>query len=109
MTADTSFELSRRGLLQGAGAAVGAAGLAWTIGGPGGFSTAFAQDEATTLIEGFVGDPGLLAPIVDANRQTLLLFDTLVSVDPATLTPVPNLAASWTVSDDGLTYIFTLD
>ncbi|MCC6792955.1 MAG: hypothetical protein IT336_14805, partial [Thermomicrobiales bacterium] len=42
-------------------------------------------------------------------RQTLLLFDTLVSVDPATLTPVPNLAASWTVSDDGLTYIFTLD
>jgi peptide/nickel transport system substrate-binding protein len=109
MTEEKTFELSRRGLLQGAGTAAGAVGLGLIIGGPEGIASVAAQDEATTLVEGFVGDFGLLAPIVDANRQTLLLFDALVAVDPATLLPVPNLASSWTVSDDGLTYVFTLD
>ena len=49
-----------------------------------------------------------VAPIVDADRQTQFLFDTLVSTSAETLQPQPNLAASWVISDDGLTYTFTL-
>lgn len=102
------LELSRRGLLRGAGAAAGAAGLALTVGG-GAISSASAQEAAAgTLIEGFTRPIGLLAPIVDADRQTQFLFDTLVSTSAETLQPQPNLAASWETSADGLTYTFTL-
>lgn len=104
--------VSRRGLMKGAGAAAGAVGVGLALGGGGSLldpAGVVAQAApAGTLVEGFVGDIGLLAPIVDANRQTLLLFDTLVSQNATTLQPEPNLAKSWTVSDDGLTYTFTL-
>lgn len=61
-----------------------------------------------TLIEGGTITIESLAPIVDANRHTLFLYDALVSVDATSLEPVPNLAAAWTISDDGLTYTFNL-
>ncbi len=115
---DVQHEVTRRRLLQGAAVTAGAAGFAIAAGGSGSFlnpSAVGAQDATPaaavgtgTLIEGFTRPIGLLAPIVDADRQTLFLFDTLVAVDPATLQPIPNLAESWTISDDGLTYTFTL-
>jgi len=37
-----------------------------------------------------------------------MVGDTLVGLDYDMKTPVPGLAKSWTVSDDGLTYTFTL-
>ena len=36
------------------------------------------------------------------------LYDTLVSYPPGGVELVPQLAASWTISPDGLTYTFTL-
>src|SRR4051794_17671330 len=37
-----------------------------------------------------------------------LIGGTLVALDPQTSQPVPYLASSWKVSDDGLTWDFTL-
>jgi oligopeptide transport system substrate-binding protein len=38
----------------------------------------------------------------------MALYEGLVSKDPKTLAPVPGVAESWTVSDDGLQYTFKL-
>ncbi len=45
----------------------------------------------------------------DANIIVRGLFEGLVSLDPKTLQPTPEIARHWTISDDGLTYIFELD
>ncbi|CAN5477328.1 peptide-binding protein [soil metagenome] len=66
------------------------------------------QGVANTLIEGGALQISALAPIVDANRATQFLYDTLTSVDAATLLPKPNLATEWTISEDGATYTFAL-
>ncbi len=52
-------------------------------------------------------DP-LLADNVVESRVESLLFDSLMSVDPRTRLPVPDLAAGYSVSPDGLTYTFRL-
>ncbi|MBX3083530.1 MAG: peptide ABC transporter substrate-binding protein [Anaerolineae bacterium] len=74
---------------------------------------AYAQDGTTTLtwsIEG-VNDLSSLDPAKASNAQDFqvvgLLYAGLVRVDES-LVPVPDLAESWTVSDDGLTYTFKL-
>src|SRR5690348_10826870 len=75
-----------------------------------------AQNSGGTIIEGNLGDPKDLNPITltDAASQQLagFMFPGLVGVDPKTTDIVPNapgaLAKSWKVSDDGLTYTFTL-
>ncbi len=36
------------------------------------------------------------------------IYETLVEIDPATLQPVPGLAESWTVSEDGQTFTFKI-
>ncbi len=59
-----------------------------------------------------VGDPSSLDPTTSTEEPGLLvmamLFRPLVGID-ANRKPVPALAASWTVSPDGLTYEFRLD
>ncbi|MDQ3235024.1 MAG: peptide ABC transporter substrate-binding protein [Pseudobdellovibrionaceae bacterium] len=53
-------------------------------------------------------DPAL-ADGNDANIIVRGLFEGLVSLDPKTLQPIPEIARSWTISKDGLIYTFQLD
>ncbi len=52
-------------------------------------------------------DPQLATQAADFNVLSALL-EGLVSEDPVDLHPVPGVAESWKVSDDGLTYTFYL-
>lgn len=45
---------------------------------------------------------------VPEHRLIQGLFEGLVACDPVTADSIPGVAESWTVSDDGLTYTFTL-
>jgi peptide/nickel transport system substrate-binding protein len=47
-------------------------------------------------------------PIITAFRPGIWMFDPLLELDADTLVPAPNLAESWTISDDGLIYTFVL-
>lgn len=74
-------------------------------------STTIVASAGGTLVEGDVGLPSTLDPLL-ATSQTehdlaKLMFDGLVRVDGSG-TPQPDLAEKWTVSPDGLTYTFTL-
>ncbi len=64
-----------------------------------------------TLVEGDLGAPATLNPLL-ASSQTerdlaKLIFSSLIRVDGSG-TPQPDLADSWTVSDDNLTYTVKL-
>lgn len=66
----------------------------------------------TTLQRHLIGDPASLDPTANIEEPGVLvdalIFRPLVGID-ADREPVPSLAASWTVSPDGLTYEFHLD
>lgn len=73
--------------------------------------------EGGIIIEGnFGGDPAYLNPILasdtSSTRMTGFMFPGFIGVDPATATFRKNdpaaLATDWTISEDGLTYTFTL-
>lgn len=57
-------------------------------------------------------DPETLDPhqvtAMDAFRLVQAIFEGLVTVDPETLEPRPGVARSWEISEDALTYRFTL-
>ncbi|MFA6050567.1 MAG: ABC transporter substrate-binding protein [Candidatus Paceibacterota bacterium] len=67
--------------------------------------------EGGTLVEGVVGYPrsiNPLLPVTDSGRDlTNLIYSGLMKVSPKG-TLVPDLAESYTISEDGLTYTFTL-
>lgn len=70
-----------------------------------------AQDSAITVA--FTeAQPGTLDPAAAANTDEFLVirnvYEGLIGYDPQTLEPIPALAQSWTVSDDGTVYTFTL-
>jgi peptide/nickel transport system substrate-binding protein len=44
--------------------------------------------------------------LVGSDRPGLLMFESLISLDPDTGVPVPNLAQNWDTSADGLTWTF---
>ncbi len=52
-------------------------------------------------------DPHLVSGVPE-HRVLTALFEGIVDLDPKTMQPVPGVAESWTVSDDGLVYTFTL-
>lgn len=64
-----------------------------------------------TLVFGHSGNPASLNPIYDLSVTESvpisLLFAPMFERDPATGTPIPGLT-SWTISEDGLTYTFTI-
>ena len=53
-------------------------------------------------------DPQFAQPGVIENRIMLALFEGLVRYDPKTLEPIPAIAESWSVSEDGLRWTFRL-
>lgn len=52
-------------------------------------------------------DPHVVSGVTE-HRILSALFEGLVSLDPKTLQPIPGVAESWSVSDDDLTYTFSL-
>ncbi len=66
----------------------------------------------TTLQRHLIGDPASLDPTTNTEEPGLLvdamILRPLIAIDAARR-PVPSLAASWTVSPDGLNYEFHLD
>lgn len=72
-------------------------------------SQAWAQ--SNTLVVAVDSDPGQFNPAITTGAHVHAvadsLFNGLVGLDQD-LNPIPDLATGWTVSDDGLVYIFTL-
>src|SRR5689334_21364359 len=94
--------LTRRQLLRAAGATA----ATWALprrgaaqAKPGTFITA-QTSEATGL------DPQLV-PALSRSRRSPLTYNQLVRFEPD-MTPVPELAESWSTSPDGLTWTFKL-
>ncbi|WP_299018245.1 ABC transporter substrate-binding protein SapA [uncultured Photobacterium sp.] len=60
------------------------------------------QDTPTTF------NPQLTDGGLTADTLAAQIFDRLLMLDPVSHQPLPSLARSWSVSDDGLEYTFTL-
>ncbi|MCC7046058.1 MAG: ABC transporter substrate-binding protein [Alphaproteobacteria bacterium] len=64
-----------------------------------------------SMIIGIVGDPGILNGAISSNFVEKIVSSNvlgmLIRLDRS-FKPVPDLAKSWTISDDGLTYTFAL-
>ena len=69
-------------------------------------------EEASTLVYGLTLAISGIDPHLNASSELGIplrsVYDTLVFLDPETSKFVPGLAERWTISPDGLTYIFTL-
>jgi peptide/nickel transport system substrate-binding protein len=74
--------------------------------------TAQAQTPPNALVVGQIAEPKSLDPhavtAVNDFRILMNVYDGLVRYKDGTLETEPALAKSWTISDDGLTYTFTL-
>ena len=68
--------------------------------------------EGGTFVFGASSDPVMLDPAFASDGETFRvarnIFEGLVGVEPGTAEPAPLLAESWTTSEDGLSYTFTL-
>lgn len=83
------------------------------LAGCGGQETRTTQGTAGgVLLVGNGDEPQELDPHVvtgvPEHRICSTLFEGLVDLDPATLEPIPAVAESWRISDDGTVYTFTL-
>lgn len=104
-------ELDRRKLLRTSMAA----GLAIpALGGlaGGGYVSAQESEDGGTLIFNNTSNPSGLDPQITGAVVSWYIvdnvFDRLLRLDPETSEPAPSLAESYEVSEDGLTYTFTL-
>ena len=112
-------ELNRRDLLRRAGLL----GVSLSVGGGlisayGSSSSAAATKAAGTPRRGGVlrfarnQEPVSLNPVVPSDNgsawEIQQIFDQLVEVAPTGYDPIPGLAKSWTLSQDGLRYTFKL-
>lgn len=74
--------------------------------------TAYAQTPPNVLAVGQIAEPQALDPhavtAVNDFRILMNIYDGLVRYADGTLEPEPALATSWEISDEGLTYTFTL-
>lgn len=102
MTQD--FTISRRGLMAMAGAGLAAASFPQSL---------FAQSGRNILVIAAGQDIPSFDPHTSTGYSASFLlrntYDPLVRVAGNPPEPVPALADSWTVSDDGLDYVFTLN
>ncbi|HET9016972.1 MAG TPA: peptide-binding protein [Thermomicrobiaceae bacterium] len=64
------------------------------------------------IIEASTSDAKTANPILSTDttsgRIIRLMFNIMVTPDPQTTSPAPELASKWDISSDGLTYTFTL-
>jgi peptide/nickel transport system substrate-binding protein len=99
-----SHRLTRRELLKAGGLAAGALGLARPAFAqspkPGGVFVSAQNNEATGL------DPQLV-PAFSRSRRSPMTYNQLVRFD-TDMNPVPELAESWEISKDALTWTFKL-
>ena len=96
-----SSRITRRQFLTTGGAALGVLSLPRAVHAQGSTTLISAQTtEATGL------DPSLV-PALSRSRRTPLMYNQLVRFEPD-MTLVPELAESWQVSPDGLTWTFKL-
>lgn len=86
-----------------------AAGCGGEVGAPGRNGTGATDN---ILLVGNGAEPESLDPHISTgvpeHRLQLALFEGLVNLDPSDLSPVPGVAETWEVSDDGLVYTFHL-
>lgn len=72
-----------------------------------------AANAGGTVILGSSGDISTTNPLLASDSTTIgvlgQVFETLLGASPIDGRPVPALADSWTVSDDGLTYTFKIN
>jgi peptide/nickel transport system substrate-binding protein len=65
-----------------------------------------------TLVQAAAADATTVNPILEADTVsadiTSLIFDAVINVDPSTTEPRGDMAKSWEISTDALTYTFTL-
>jgi dipeptide transport system substrate-binding protein len=97
----------------GAGRRIGAAlGGALLVGASLGASLAAGPAAARTFVFCSEGSPESFDPARATTTTTMnaawQIYNTLVEFAPGTTTIRPALAESWTVSEDGRTYVFTL-
>src|SRR5918996_861032 len=101
---DMTHALTRRQLLQASGLALGTLALGRAAFGqtpkPGGTFVSARTTERTGL------DPHLV-PAFSRSARSPLMYNQLVRFEPD-MTPVPELAESWQISPDGLTWTFKL-
>ncbi|MCU1527012.1 MAG: twin-arginine translocation pathway signal [Frondihabitans sp.] len=110
--------ISRRGLLKGAGTAgigLGIASLLTACGVSSSSSTSTATTggkKGGTLTLGIDGTGGVFDPAFYDTIGDWMVVDSvcrgLTFIDFVSNKAQPDLATKWTVSDDGLTYVFTL-
>ena len=95
------------GLLFLAGCASPETGETTTSGGSGG-TTQLAAEQVLRIN---TGEPAGLDPSVTVTQRSLrmmeLIYDTLLDYDGDN-NLIPSIAESWTVSDDGLSYVFSI-
>ena len=114
----TDSGMGRRSFLR-AGALLGALALAGcTATPPDGIATASptgspsASAPQATFTFATAARPSTLDPFLatdtESHRVSRQIMEGLVGVDPLTSAPAPLLAESWTESEDGRTYTFTL-
>ena len=64
-----------------------------------------------SMVIGIVGDPGILNGAISSNFVEKIVSSNVLSMLirlDRSFKPVPDLAKSWTISEDGLTYTFAL-
>ena len=88
-----------------------ALGLVWGLSGALADSSSPAPASGKTILRvGWAAEPNTLNPfrqnLICEFEVTHLNYDYLVGVDAKTYQPKPELAVSWTHSDDGLTWTF---
>jgi peptide/nickel transport system substrate-binding protein len=70
------------------------------------------QQSGGTMVFGAAGDPAVLDPAFASDgesfRPARQIFDGLLTNKPGTTELAPSLAEDWKISEDGLTYTFTL-